>query len=550
MDTSYSPDRLEIEELEILKRRERFLLNILIGTLIYGLVTLVLVFFGTTTTQHKIIYTSINVVLLATILFPLQYSVRAWMLSLAVLSIGASTLAEAGVRTEGFLIIYASVVLASLMLNTRQAVIFLLLNELSIGIIAWLTLTGSVAPTDSTVSPALLVDWITRGIVNLLLAWVTIAGLRMLHQISERPQKIAKDIAKVLVEERQTMEDRVLERTQELEKRTNQLNATTFVARQTAEIRELNTLLQDTVKLITEQFGFYHAGIFLINERGDYAVLQSASSEGGKQMLERGHRLQVGAQGIVGYVASERQARIALDVGEDAVYFNNPYLPQTRSEVAIPLIVRDMLIGVLDIQSMERKAFNEDDLNIFQTLADQIAIAIDNIHLLRESQLVISQLQFVSDETTHQGWEEQLKRVNSGYLFSPLGIQNLGENQSITKKDKTIEIPITLRNRKIGKFKLNRKSDFPQWTEQEINFAFEVASQTALVLDNIRLLEETKRRAQRELMISRISNRVRETLDLDTVLKTSAIELRTNLDLEEAEVQLFAVNDEEPVDEQ
>jgi GAF domain-containing protein len=550
METSYAPEQLELEELEILKQRERYLLNILIGTLIVGLVALVFVLFGTTTAQYQIIYTAINVVLLAAILFPFNYSVRAWLLSVVILSIGASTSAEIGIRSEGFLFMYASVVIASILLNTRQSVVFLFVNVLSIGIIGWLTVMGIITPTYPTGSHTILDDWIAAGIANLLLGWITIAGLRMLQQISERPKKIAKEIAHALIDERKTMEERVVERTQELEKRTNQLNATTFVARQTAEIRELNTLLQDTVKLITEQFGFYHSGIFLINERGDYAVLQSASSEGGKQMLERGHRLQVGTQGIVGYVASERQPRIALDVGEEAVYFNNPHLPETRSEVGVPLIVRDKLIGVLDIQSTEREAFNEDDLNIFQTLADQIAIAIENIRLLHESQLVISQLQFVSGESTHQGWADQLKRGNSGFVYSPLGIQNLDETQSIPKTEKTIEIPITLRNRKIGKFKLNRKPDFPKWTKQEIKFATEIASQTALVLDNIRLLEETQSNAQRELMISEISNRVRETLDLETVLKTSAIELQTTLGLEEAEVHLFAVNDEDQVDEQ
>ena len=549
METSNTLERLELEELEILKQRERFLLNILIGTLIFGVVSLFLVFIGTTTSQYKITYTAIIVVLLAATLFPLPYSIRAWLLSLVFLSIGASTLVELGMRTEGFLFVYASVVLASILLDTRQAVAFLLINEIAIGALGWLTITGIVTPANSLASPEKLDAWIAGGIANLLLAWITIAGLRMLHQVSERPKKIAKEIAQELIRERKTLEERVIERTQELEKRTNQLNATTFVARQTAEIQDLSTMLQDTVKLITEQFGFYHAGIFLINERRDYAVLYSASSEGGKLMLERGHRLQVGTQGIVGYVASEGKPRIALDVGEEVVYFDNPYLPETRSEVGIPLIVRGKTIGVLDIQAIEREAFNEDDLYIFQTLADQIAIAIENIRLFHESQQVISQLQFVSGATTHQDWAEQVKHRISGYLFSPLGIQTLDTNQSIPKTDKTIEIPITLRNHKIGMFKLNRKPEFPQWTEQEIYFAAEVASQTALVLDNIHLIEEAKRRAQRENLISGISNRVRETLDLETVLKTSATELQTVLGLEEAEVQLFAVGDEDQVDE-
>ncbi|GAB4424480.1 MAG: hypothetical protein Kow002_14000 [Anaerolineales bacterium] len=550
MNTSHMPEnvgaeKIEIEELEIRNWKESFLINILIIASILGLGTLVFVLLGETTAQAKIIYTIIYVVLLASVAFPLPYTIRAWLVSLVTMGIGISTLADTGIRNDGVLFLYASVVIASILLDTRQATIIVVINEVAIGVLGWLTVTGIAPPTDPAASPATLEDWIAGGIAHLLLAWLTIAGLHMLHEVYRRSQKTAKETTQALLDERKTMEERVIQRTQELEKRTNQLNATTIVARQTAEIQELNTLLQDTVNLITEQFGFYHAGIFLINERGDYAVLQSASSEGGKQMLERGHRLLVGAQGIVGYVAAEKQPRIALDVGEEAVYFDNPYLPETRSEMGIPLIVRDKLIGVLDVQSTEREAFSEDDFNIFQTLADQIAIAIENVRLLHESQLVISQLQFVSDQTTHQGWLEHLQRTKPAYLFSPLGIKDLDENHKITETEQTIEIPLMLRNRKVGKFKLNRKPGFSGWTEQEINFATEIASQTALVLDNIRLLEETKRRAQREQAISGIANRVRETLDLDTVLRTSAAELQRALGLEEAEVQLFNNKGEE-----
>ncbi len=133
------------------------------------------------------------------------------------------------------------------------------------------------------------------------------------------------------------LEEQVARRTAELARRTAQLEAAATVAREAAEIRDLDTLLNETVRLISDRFGFYHAGIFLLDERGEYAVLQAASSEGGQQMLARGHRLAVGKVGIVGYVAATGQPRIALDVGEDAVFFDNPDLPLPRSAVALPL---------------------------------------------------------------------------------------------------------------------------------------------------------------------------------------------------------------------
>ncbi|RJP47914.1 MAG: HAMP domain-containing protein, partial [Anaerolineaceae bacterium] len=135
------------------------------------------------------------------------------------------------------------------------------------------------------------------------------------------------------------LERMVEERTLALTRRTSQLQAAALVARQAAAIKDTAVLLTDIVRLISDQFGYYHAGIFLLDENHEYAILQAASSDGGGRMLARGHRLQVGKQGIVGFVAAQKQPRIALDTGVDAVYFDNPDLPTTRSEAALPLIV-------------------------------------------------------------------------------------------------------------------------------------------------------------------------------------------------------------------
>ncbi len=125
------------------------------------------------------------------------------------------------------------------------------------------------------------------------------------------------------------LEERVAERTRDLERRTTQLQAAAEVAREAAAIRNLDALLDDVVHLISDRFGFYHAGIFLLDDAREYAVLRAASSEGGQRMLARGHKLAVGKIGIVGFVAGSGQPRIALDVGEDAVFFDNPDLPLT-----------------------------------------------------------------------------------------------------------------------------------------------------------------------------------------------------------------------------
>ena len=175
-----------------------------------------------------------------------------------------------------------------------------------------------------------------------------------------------------------------------VEERTRQIRTAADIGREAASILDMESLLHQVVDLISSRFGYYHAGVFLLDETGEYAVLRATSSEGGKRMLQRGHRLQVGKVGIVGYVTGTGKARISLDVGKDAAHLANPDLPATRSEMALPLKVGDAVIGALDVQSVENDAFDEADVAVLQIMADQLAIAIQNTRLIEEQILLAS----------------------------------------------------------------------------------------------------------------------------------------------------------------
>ncbi|RMF26138.1 MAG: GAF domain-containing protein, partial [Chloroflexi bacterium] len=163
-----------------------------------------------------------------------------------------------------------------------------------------------------------------------------------------------------------------------LQKRAIYLEASAEVARAITSILDVNQMLQRTVDLIQERFGFYHVSIFLVDEAEEWAVVRASTGEVGRIMMEKPHKLRVGGRSMVGWTAAHRQPRIALDVGADAVHFDNPLLPHTRSEMTLPLMVRGRLLGVLDVQSTEEAAFDEDDVRVLQSLADQIAIALEN----------------------------------------------------------------------------------------------------------------------------------------------------------------------------
>jgi GAF domain-containing protein len=245
-------------------------------------------------------------------------------------------------------------------------------------------------------------------------------------------------------------------------------------------------------------------------------------------MLARGHRLEIGRQGIVGFSAHQKRPRIAQDVGTDSAFFNNPDLPETHSEIALPLIVRNRVIGVLDIQSKDNNAFSPDEVYTLQTMADQIALAIENARLIEESRTSIQQLENLTAENTGSIWKHRLQEQVKGYFYTPLGITPLtsGGDENISKsEDKSIEIPVNLRGKNIGIITLKRKPNEASWSEAEREMADRIASQIALAVENARLLEDSQRRALREQTVNEFSNRFSRSLDVDTLLQNAVREL-------------------------
>jgi putative methionine-R-sulfoxide reductase with GAF domain len=192
------------------------------------------------------------------------------------------------------------------------------------------------------------------------------------------------------------------------QRRAAMLQAGAEVSRVVAQIRDPDRLLPQVTQLISQHFGFYHVGFFMVDQAGRYAVLRAASSKGGQRMLARRHKLVLGSEGIVGYVTSTGRPRIALDVGEDAVYFDNPDLPDTRSEMAVPLRSGDQVIGALDVQSTTEAAFTEEDVTALTALADQVAIAIENARLFQEHRAALSQAEEAYRRYLRQEWDSFL----------------------------------------------------------------------------------------------------------------------------------------------
>lgn len=360
------------------------------------------------------------------------------------------------------------------------------------------------------------------------------------------------------------LEQQVAERTAALERRSTELEAVAELARDIATYRDLDTLLSVTVDLIRERFDFYHAGIFLTDNRNEYAVLRAASGIAGKKMLEGHHKLKIGETGIVGYVTATGQPRIALDVGLDAVHFQNPLLPDTRSEIALPLRSRNVTIGALDIQSREPNAFNDETIKIFLLLADQLVAAIENAQLAQQVDATLQELDTAYRTQTQQAWQHAVQaRGLIAYEYDGLQIKPVPHE--ISSKDlkqlesgkaivtttghsendldhgqarNTLLVPLMILNQVIGVIGLEQDDPNYQWTEEDIAIAEAAARRAALSLENARLLEEAQRRASKERIIGEISTKIGSVVNIDSIIETAVRELGRTMAGAEVAIQI------------
>ena len=364
------------------------------------------------------------------------------------------------------------------------------------------------------------------------------------------------------------LEQRIAERTSELahaseqmRRRANRLQAVTEVAHTITTMQDMDRLLPQVTQLISERFGYYHVGIFLIDQTGQFAILKATNSEGGMRMLSRGHQLRVGQEGIVGYVTDTSESRVALDVGIDNVYFNNPDLPMTRSEAALPLLTAGKIIGALDVQSTEPDAFDNEDIAILGTLANQVAIAIQNNQLFSETNQALQELRSLHSQYLQQAWTQvSSERSMLGYQYQygkilPVPAEDTGAAWKQVRTGKPVILPasvepgdeitsgpttpvllapISVRNQVIGVLHLPAPDNSYHWDEEDINMVQEVTDQIGLALENARLLEQSQLRAEREHTVADITTKLRASNDIQEIIATATQELSRALRVKQA----------------
>lgn len=346
-----------------------------------------------------------------------------------------------------------------------------------------------------------------------------------------------------------SLEERVAQRTSELERRTAQVQVAAEIARDTSsltasgEMESVQFLMERAINLIRERFGFYHAGIFLLDPKKEFAVIQAATGEAGRLLIEKGHKLKVGETGIVGYATGHGKPRISGDVTRDPNHFRNPLLPDTHSEMALPLRIGEQVIGALDVQSTELNAFSEDDVTILQTMADQLAVAIENARLLQNIQSNLVELERLYNQYERKAWEQTShQQPVLGYSYGSSGLQPLPDSsimQTSQEKEKLTEpitIPLEVRKVPIGSLEV-----WPQeegFLPEDKEFLQEVGRRISQAMESARLFEESQARAYREETINRVANQVRSSINMETVLQNTVRELGKALGATRTFIQL------------
>ena len=354
------------------------------------------------------------------------------------------------------------------------------------------------------------------------------------------------------------LEQRVADRTRELESQTFRLRVVAEIARDAASARELGDLLDRTAELICNRLGFDHAGIFLLDKNKEYAVLVASPTEAGKRMIESSHKLRVGEIGIVGRVAATGEPRVTLNTGSDTVYFNNPHLPNTRSEMSLPLKVENQVIGVVDVQSNQLMAFSNEDVAIMQILADQLATAIERTRLLQEVGINLQELESAYGRFTRENWHRVSANNmtgNKGYRFDNIRIEPVQEmpelahtamktgtiistNGSSPGEDKEhkVAIPIKLRGQTIGVINMKLKEGYDPRTISIVELATE---RLAAAMESARLYEEARLRADREQSIARVTTAISASTEYEQILQTTVREIGNILGETEVAIQIL-----------
>jgi GAF domain-containing protein len=476
------------------------------------------------------------------------YRIRGWSLIVLIYTIALTDLMADGLGGSGRVFLVGLIFITGILFERNESVFMLLVSTLTmIAFTIVFTVGITNIPGDSRSSQ--LAAWIVSTLSLLMIDVLIVVSLNYLIPRFVTALQQSQQLANELKISQTTLTRQVDERTKRISKRSDQLEAITFIGRDVMSIQNLDQMLNEAVDLISNQLGYYFAGIFLTDEVNQYAILRAASSQGGHRLLMSRYRVYIGETNFIGSVISRGILRFRHYEENEAQTSETPELAETRSEIVLPLRARDRLIGALDIQSHEIEEFDEENIKMLQILADQLALSIMNARLYQETQQSLESARRSYGHISQQAWADLISRQHILKRYDPQEI--LSEDNGWSKKslqaaqdgkmvieNSLLAIPIKERGQVIGLIRAHKASEKDLWTQEEVNLINSLTDQLEIALESARLYKDTQLLAEQERLVGEITARMRETLDIESVLKIAAQEIGEKLGLSSAEVWL------------
>lgn len=478
---------------------------------------------------NAIVYSVLLVaVVILTFLRNLKYGLRASFFLGVFAVLTTTSFLENGLTGNSRVFLLGFLIITGLLFGTRTTLI-----TTGLSIIFWIGF--GIATTQGWISPITINqmdsnEWFLGGIYFVLIASILISSIgSLINGLQNAVYKMA-EVSSERERDLKILEGQFSERSVKLESRSAQVRTASTIVRSISGMLDSSTLLLESIELIREQFKLYYVGIFLLDKDGEYAVLRAGTGDAGQRMLARNHRLAVGGSSMIGWCTAQRQPRIALDTGKEAVRFNNPDLPLTRSEMALPIFTRERTWGALTIQSTQENAFDEDDIVILQGIADALAVSLENANLFEQTQKSLDEVRALNRAYLQQTWKETSR------VYGNLKYEYENSTAMPSKEGAHVNIPLTLREQPIGTMRIHL-GEQPLHPE-EVEFIEAIATQTAVALENARLLEETMRRASQEQKLNQMTAQFSRAVNLEDVLKSAVQELGQLPNVSEVSIHL------------
>jgi len=496
--------------------REGLVFPLLIGLLIFGTIAIVPAIQSSESMLVNSIFIVVYAVAILVTVVKFSYNVRAATILIGIYALGLSELLTHGILGDGLFFFLGLVIFATMMVSIRFGISAIALNLFTFLLFGFLIQSSILGLTNPNAAPAKIGDWISAGAALAMVGSAFILGFQRLEKEFIEAQKKIDATVKNLQDEHNSLEQKVKERTGQLQK-------VNEIGRAITSILDPEELFPQTARLMESDFHCYYTAFYLLDTSGKWAILRFANGDTGKALLNNRHRIDVDGRSTIAKSIRSQTSQLVTETSQ--IRIDNPLLPYTRSQMVLPLLVGDTLLGVLDLHSTKESVFLTQDMDAYQNMANGIAIVMENSRLYQEAQQSLTEMRSVQRRYLREAWQTATSDREHGY--------EIGDSETIYANK--LDIPLSLRDQIIGQIQLSNSAE---WTTEQRNLIEAIVAQATLALENARLVEESQITAAQERLTNEIIAKIWASSNMDNILQTTVRELGRSLEATEVEIEL------------